>query len=180
MTTPLLTLQELRAAAEQLELSEQDIFIVKAIFADDHNIFFAKDFDSLVKLVELLRGRYSESENKFILQRASPHYSTCVKQHYYLDLQTFIFQSSMAKESFDKTLEPKFGLIKRSWEQVEHVEQLDCSKTYKVLRRFVQLIRENWKQKYVGIDYVMSESSSRIDVIDFNYNPAFSDIDLRI
>lgn len=153
---------------------------MKAIFADDHNIFFAKDFDSLVKLVELLRGRYSESENKFILQRASPHYSTCVKQHYYLDLQTFIFQSSMAKESFDKTLEPKFGLIKRSWEQVEHVEQLDCSKTYKVLRRFVQLIRENWKQKYVGIDYVMSESSSRIDVIDFNYNPAFSDIDLRI
>lgn len=41
----------------------------------------------------------------------------------------------------------------------------------------MNIITQNWSQQYVGIDYVMNESDSRIDIIDFNYNPAFSDID---
>lgn len=131
-----------------------------------------------MKLIELFRQTYSEEDSQFILQRAPPHYSTCIKHHYYIELQTFIYQSSLAKESFDKSIEPKYGLIKRSWEQVEHNEKMDCSTTYQVLRKLAEIITEKWKQQYVGIDYVMNETDSRIDIIDFNYNPAFSDIEM--
>lgn len=180
MNKNVLTSQEIAGACKQLDLTDQDIFVVKPIFADDHDVYFAKDLKSLFDLLIMLRGNYDEKKSQFILQRASPHFSTCIKHHYYLDLQTFVFQSSMTKESFDKSLEPKFGLVARSWEKVDHVQEIDQSGTYKLLRKFVQLIRENWKQKYVGFDYVISEADSRIDVIDFNYNPAFSDINPRI
>lgn len=112
----MLIFKTLFKVVQSLELTELDIFIAKPIFSSNHNIYFAKDIASLVELFGQLSQTYTGENDKFILQRAPPHYSTCIKQHYYLELQTFTYQTSLAKECFDKTIEPKFGLIIRSLE----------------------------------------------------------------
>ena len=56
---------------------------------------------------------------------------------------------------------------------------MHSNETYTVLRRLVTLINLDWEQNDFGLDYVIDEASSRIDIIDLNYSAAFSDIGFR-
>ena len=141
-------------------------------------MFYAKNIEGLMELIKIMARDNTEPVDpevglQLFFQIGRPHFNAAVKHYFACGTSFFNFQETLEKAYFDKESEPSFGQINRKLAYNQESEDLDRILPFLKVKKFMLQVAEAANYQGMGLDYIISERTHTISIIDFNSYPGY-------